>query len=161
MGVFLVFRCGDRLCALEREAVVEVAPLPELSAPPGMPATLEGFLNLGGEAVAVVDAAKLFGLGADADVDPIYRHILVMRDGSQLMGLLVDRVEDLRRFDDGSVRASGAGRSLNDCVRGEIDDGGPVIHVLASDRILMEAERVRLDDLRHLEQARLDALDAS
>jgi purine-binding chemotaxis protein CheW len=161
LEAFIVFRCGDRRCALERAAVAEIAPLPDLSTPPGMPGALEGFLNLGGEAVPVVDAARLFGVSPDDSVDPLYRHILVMHDGPALIGLLVDRVEDFKRFGPDAIRPGESGHSLNNCVTGEIDASGGVIHVLANDRILLAAEKARLAELGRLEQARLDALAVS
>lgn len=120
---------------------------------------LEGFLNLAGTAVPVVDAAKLFNL-RPSEMDPIYRHIVIVNDGESKLGLLVDRVEDVRRLDREAIRPSEAGQSLNDCVLGEIDASDVVIHVLAADRILLAAEKARLADLSRLEQQRLDGLAA-
>jgi purine-binding chemotaxis protein CheW len=162
VSVILIFRCGERRCALDRAAVSEVAPLPELSRPPGMPASLEGFLNLGGDVLGVVDAASLFGLAPDDSVDPIYRHLVVLagREDERFC-LLVDRVEDVRTADLSALQAAPAASTLNGCVAGQLEIDGAVVHVLAADRILLAAEAARMEALRAAEQARLDALGAA
>lgn len=160
MTAIVIFRCGETRCALDRAVVGEVTPVPELSRPPGMPASLEGFLNLGGEAIAVVAVATLFGLEPDPGIDPNYRHILVAGAGKDRLGLLVDRVQDVRTIDAGAARVAPQGGALNDCVAAELTIDDRNIHLLAIDRILLAAEKARLEDLRRAEQARLDALAA-
>lgn len=160
MATLVVFRCGERRCALGRAAVDEVTPLPELSHPPGTPGGIEGYLNLGGEAVVVVDAARLFGLESDAEVDPLYRHILILGEEGEHTGLLVDRVEDVKVVADDAVMPAAPEHSLNDCVTGQVDLGGSPVFLLAADRILLAAEKERLAGLKLAEQARLDALEA-
>jgi purine-binding chemotaxis protein CheW len=156
----VIFRFGGVRCALEREAVAEIAPIPELARPPGMPASVAGFFNWRGEAVAVVDAANLFCVTADSETDPLYRHIIVVEDGSDRIGLLVDRVEDVRQIDDGAM-VEPSGDTLNGCVIGKIAIADADVHVLAPGRILLVAEKARIADLRLAEQARLDAMAAS
>ena len=160
LTTILIFRCGERRCALHRAAVSEVAPLPELSRPPGTPASLEGFLNLGGEVLGVVDAAALFGVERDADVDPIYRHLVVLAEGEDPFCLLVDRVEDVRRVDLSVLMPVAADHSLNGCVAGQLEIDGAVVHLLDASRILLAAEAARMKALRAAEQARIDALAA-
>jgi purine-binding chemotaxis protein CheW len=159
--MILIFRCGERRCALDRAAVSEVAPLPELSRPPGMPASLEGFLNLGGEMLGVVDASSLFGVERDPDIDPVYRHLIVLAGGEEPFCLLVDRVEDIRRVDLSTLMPVASAHSLNDCMTGQMEIDGVVVHLLAADRILLAAEAARMKALRAAEQARLDALGAA
>lgn len=158
VDTIVIFRCGDLRCALDRAEVSEITPVADFTTPPSTPALFAGFLNLGGDAVGVVDAARLFGISPDADVDPLYRHVLILK-GARL-GLLVDRVEDVRPAHAEDVLASDPGDSLNGCVVGTIDtDAGPA-HLLAAERLLLGAERMRLQALRDAEQARLDAVDA-
>ena len=63
-GPLVVIAVGETACALTQEAVRALLPLPHLDRPPGLPAPLAGFLNLGGVAVPVVDLARLLGLPA-------------------------------------------------------------------------------------------------
>lgn len=158
MTVVVIFRCGDRRCALERASVGEVAPVPELTQPPGMSANIAGFFSLAGDALPVVDAAALFGVASDPNIDPIYRHILIVGSGDERLGLLVDRVEDVRRIDLSTMVATPDEYTLNDCVAGEVTINDAPVAILIPDRILLAAEKARLVNLRVAEQARLDAL---
>lgn len=157
---FVTIRCGERLCALDRAAVQEVTPLPELSRPPSLPASVEGVMNLAGEAVLVVDLVRLLDVAPDAGIDPIYRHVVVLHQEEGLAGLLVDRVEDVASVADDAIIATDAGATVNDCVVGQVELDGQTVHVLDAGRIFLAAERVRLADIQKSEQARLDALDA-
>lgn len=157
---FVTIRCGERLCALDRAAVQEVTPLPELSRPPSLPASVEGVMNLAGEAVLVVDLVRLLNLAPDANIDPIYRHVVVLHQDEGSAGLLVDRVEDVVSVANDAIIAADDSTTVNDCVVGQVELGGQTVHVLAADRIFLAAERVRIADIQASEQARLDALDA-
>lgn len=129
--------------------------LPALSTPPAMPPALKGFANIAGGAVPVIDTARLLGLGYDADIDPLYRHLLiVLADGAPL-GLLVDRVLDVRGADLNELSATKPDTILNDCVIGDLTIKEGVVHVLDAERVLLAHERDRVADLRAAEQQRL------
>lgn len=156
----VTIRCGERLCALDRIAVREVTPLPELSRPPSLPASVEGVMNLGGEAVLIVDLVRLLDIAPNADVDPIYRHVVVLRRDDGAAGLLVDRVEDVTSVADEAIMAADSDTTVNDCITGQVEIGGEVAHVLDAERIFLAAERARFADIQQNEQARLDALQS-
>ncbi|RYG34920.1 MAG: hypothetical protein EON93_07365, partial [Burkholderiales bacterium] len=156
----VTIRCGERLCALDRAAVREVTPLPDLSRPPSLPASVEGLMNLAGEAVLVVDLVRLLDISPNKEIDPIYRHVVVLQQQDGSTGLLVDRVEDVASVADDAIVAADRNTTINDCVVGQVDIGGETAHVLDAGRIFLSAERVRLADMQRSEQARLDALDA-
>lgn len=156
----IILRVGASLCALDQASVREITHVVELAVPPGLPATLEGVLNIAGEAVLVIDLAKLMGRTPSAEVDPLYRHLVLLARGDG-MALLVDRVEDVRALDGLTITPVSADASMNACIHGQIELDGAVIHLLAADRILLAVEQARLADLRVAEQARLDALEAT
>lgn len=156
----VTIRCGERLCALDRAAVREVAPLPELSRPPSLPASVEGVMNLGGEAVVIVDLVRLLDVAPNTDIDPIYRHVVILHQQDGSTGLLVDRVEDVVTVAGDAIIATGGNTTINDCAVGQVEIGNEIAHVLNASRIFLAAERVRLADIQQSEQARLDALDA-
>ena len=161
MKTILTIHCGERLCALERTAVREIAPLPQLSRPPSLPAAVEGLLNLGGEVVVVIDLARLLDVQPDSDVDPLYRHLVVLTDDDASIALLVDRVENVRQIDDSAVMPVDPQTSVNDCISGQIELDGETVSLLDADKLFLAAERARLTDIRRAEQARLDALGAA
>ncbi len=155
LATLVIFRCGDALCAFQREQVVRSLALPQLSTPPGMPPALKGFANIAGGAVPVIDTARLLDLEYDAGADPLYRHVLiVLADGAPL-GLLVDRVLDVQNADLDGLTPAKPGTALNECVLGDLNREGELIHILDAERVLLAHERARIADLRNAEQERI------
>lgn len=155
---YLIFALAGLRCALPREAVRELLPLPRLSRPPSMPATLAGFVNLGGEALPVLALRHLLGLTRTAPVEPLYRHIIVAEDtlpGTRV-GLLVDRVLDLRPVAAAQRQPVPPEDSLNGCVVAQLALPEGAVHVLDPARILMAQEQARLEELTRKAAARLD-----
>lgn len=158
LKTIVTIQCGQMVCALEHTAVREIAPVPHLSHPPGLPALVEGMINLGGQMLAVVDLARLLDTPPNPDVDPLYRHIIALEDGDVRFALLVDRVEDLLQVSDEAIAPVAPEASLNGCVLGEVTLGGSVIPLLHHRNLLLAAEKAALLDLQRAEQQRLDAL---
>lgn len=149
---FVIFRVGDVTCALARPRVTRIAAVAALARPPSAPPMLAGFVNLAGEPLPVVEAADLFQTAPARDVDPLYRHLLVV-DGT--LALAVDRVADVRPLEtDGAMQAD-EGATLNGCVTHMLGEGAGAISILGADRILLAVERARLDELAAIEKARL------
>lgn len=157
---YLLVAIAGTECALPREAVREILPLPRLWRPPGAPGALAGFLNLAGSAVPVVDLAVLFGLGQPATTDittnraALYRHLILLKSESP-QALLVDRVADVVRVEPDQVRTVADDATLNGCVAAEIRVAERLVHGLAIDRILLAEERDRLAAQTRDAQARL------
>ena len=160
---YLLLDVAGTTCALPREAVREILPLPHLHVPPASGGPLAGFLNLSGTPVPVLDLALLFGLREKAEPDTSepdpYRHLLLAADGT--LALLVDRVVDLIRVGADAVRPVEGARTLNGCVEAEIAFGDSLVHALAMPRILSTEERARLDALARRAAERIAALDAA
>lgn len=156
MTTLVILKCGEIRAALSQGEVRQILALPALSKPPTLPASFAGFANLAGQAVPVVELSLLFERFTDAQVDPLYRHVLIIGAGADRLGLLVDRVLDVRECDLTDMVKAGEGNTLNDCVEGDVFLDGEPIHLLSSDRILIAAERARITDLQRAEQARID-----
>lgn len=155
---YLLLDVAGTPCALPRDAVREVLPLPHLHAPPASGGPLAGFLNLGGAPVPVLDLAALLGLRAAASPDP-YRHLVLAADGR--LALIVDRVLDLVQAGTDAVRPVADALSLNGCVAAELALGDSLVHALAIERILTVEERDRLAALARRAAERLAALEAA
>ncbi|GEP00379.1 chemotaxis protein CheW [Methylobacterium haplocladii] len=155
---YLVLDVAGTPCALPREAVREILPLPHLHAPPAAAGPLAGFLNLGGVPLPVLDLARLLGLRDASDPDP-YRHVLLAADGS--LALLVDRVLDVIQAGADTVRPVAEGRTLNGCIEAEVALGDRLVHVLSMARLLTAEERERVAALGRRAAERLAAFDLS
>lgn len=149
----LVFRLGETRLSLPLESVVEVLPLPLLHQPPGLPCLLEGFLNLGGEAVPVVRLDRLFRL---AEMSPgLYTPLVLLRAPGHPVALLVDAVLGVGPADAGTATPLPEGTTLNECVTGYVVWKGETVPVLSPEHLLLTRERACVEQLRSLEAARL------
>ncbi|MCR0982999.1 chemotaxis protein CheW [Roseomonas populi] len=164
-GALVLFSVGGALCALPREAVRALLPLPRLDAPPGLPAPLAGFLNLGGAAVPVVALAALLGL-PPGEPHP-YRHLILLERGragaAGPVALLVDRAADVLPAGL-PLRPADEGTSLGDTVAGAVElpaeSGGGTAHLLAPERLLMAQEAAILEALARQAQERMARWEA-
>jgi purine-binding chemotaxis protein CheW len=153
-GPLVLFAMGGMPCALPREAVRALLPLPRLDSPPGLPRPLAGFLNLGGTAVPVVELALL--LGGEPGAPHPYRHLILLDQpvGSGKLALLVDRVADV--VPEGlPVRPVEAERSLGGVVTGEVEGPDGSLHLLDPARLLLAQESAILEELSGQAQRRL------
>ncbi|HEX4227293.1 MAG TPA: chemotaxis protein CheW [Bryobacteraceae bacterium] len=152
----VVFSLGEKLGALPLESVEKIAPMADLARPPGLPAPLEGILNLAGAAVPVVRLDRLLQL-------PERRlglySMLVLLKAERLedrVAMLVDRVVEILNIPSSAMLPVGTGDSFNACIEGTVTMGGQVVHVLSPRRILLEREHESLSAFRTIEQRRLD-----
>ena len=155
----LLFDVSGTRCAIRRDVVGELLPLPRLFRPPSLPRPVAGFFNLGGTAVPVVRLDVLFGLedtktSAEAE---LYRHLMLidrMKD-ARTIAFLVDRVVDLVVIDDRGLSPVREAATLNGCVEAEIEVVGQLVHLLSLDKILFAEEQQAIDALGRQAQDRL------
>jgi purine-binding chemotaxis protein CheW len=155
----IVFDVCGIACALRRNHVRELLPLPHLSRPPALPRPVAGFLNLGGTAVPVLRLDVLFGLEREADSreTELYRHLILLDDLSAAgpSALLVDRVLDVVDCHEAQLSPVRPENTLNGCVEAEIEHEGRSVHLLSLERILFAEEKQALAELSHQAQSRL------
>ncbi|MBI0535832.1 chemotaxis protein CheW [Roseomonas sp. KE2513] len=152
----VLFATGGAVCALPRECVRALLPLPRLDAPPGLPEPLAGFLNLGGTAVPVVELARLLDV-PQGQPHP-YRHLILLNEdagsGSDPLALLVDRVLDV--LPPGApLRPVVPESSLNGLIIGNLEVGDLTASLLDTDRLLLAEEAAVLGALTAQARARL------
>jgi purine-binding chemotaxis protein CheW len=151
---FIVFRLEDRLAAFPSEAVERITPVAELLLPPGLPAALEGVLNLAGLAVPVLRLEKLFRLRVPEI--GLYSMLIVLRlAGSDRLAVLVDRVTEILQVPENSPRPLDRDDFFNGCAEAMVSSGGDAIYVLSSSRIVLAKERDMLAEFRDMAQHRL------
>ena len=153
-GSLFVFYYGGKIFGLSFETVEEVLPMPLLSFAPGMPGVLAGFLNLGGEAIPVLNPKILFGLKAETPERDA--HLLVIA-GQRRSALRVDRAEGLLELSSPAVRADEK-ETFNGLVGWIAQSESGPLYVLRPGRLLLEEEARRLEEFRTIEQDRLAAV---
>lgn len=92
---FITFYLGDLLLGIDIHQVQEINRNIDLTPVPHAPKAVRGVINLRGEVVLVVDLREVLGL-APAALTRSNRNVIVKNGGEQI-GLLVDRVADVVR----------------------------------------------------------------
>lgn len=98
---WVVFNLGAQTYALDVSLVREIVRPPHMEPMPHAPPTLVGMANLRGIVVPVFDIARLLGWQPEAR-DGLARVIVIEHD-DDLLGLLVDAVQEILRFDGAKV----------------------------------------------------------
>lgn len=158
-GTCVVFRVSTLWCSLDRQFVRRILPLPTLDRPPGLPAAIEGTFDLAGTAVPVLRLDRLFGLPLSAA--HIYQHLILCRDESTPLCLLVDMVSHILPTPKTRIAALADGETLNGCVSGRFQHGQAIVHMLDGDRLLDQRERRMLADFQAARQRRYDSLETN
>jgi purine-binding chemotaxis protein CheW len=98
----LRFEIGDRPYVTEIDRIQEIvfyrAPIPV----PHAPTFLAGLMDLRGTALPLIDLRERLGVPVSERAGPT--HILVVRPVWRLLGVIVDRVNDVVEVDDGCVQ---------------------------------------------------------
>ena len=151
-GPYLTFRIGPSVFALPACEVAEILPLAELDRPAGSPAILAGFLNLGGAPLPVVELAAVLDVGAQADPQDVYRHILKLEAAD--LGLLVDRVLDMVAEAQDAAPAA-PDESVNGAVSARLTVAGELVSLLDAGALLLREEALRLEELAEAARGRI------
>jgi purine-binding chemotaxis protein CheW len=150
----LVFSLAGMACALPLSDVCEVVPMAQLSTPPGLPAILDGFLNLRGTLVPVVRLACLFDL--PLPVPTLDTPLLIVRGPESSLGLRVEAVREVLSVDATGMTQMAPGNVFNDCAIGQVGFAEMAIHLLSTERLLLEKERKIVARWQAELQSRLD-----
>ncbi|MDZ4781612.1 MAG: chemotaxis protein CheW [Planctomycetia bacterium] len=92
---FITFYLGDLLLGIDIHQVQEINRNVDMTPVPHAPQAVRGVINLRGEVVLVVDLREVLGLPKSA-LTRSNRNVIVKNGGEQI-GLLVDRVADVVR----------------------------------------------------------------
>src|SRR5713226_3579615 len=148
-----MFHLAGQLAAIPLENVDRIAPMAQLARPPGLPAPLEGILNLAGTAVPVLRLDRLLALPEQPP--GLYSMLIVLKGVSNgRIAILVDRVSEILPLP-GSAFLPVANHSFNACAEAAVTVRGEIVHVLSPASILLEQEREALSEYQAIAQRRL------
>ncbi len=88
----IVFRVGDITIGLPITEVREIFKSPIITPVHTAYSYVNGVINLRGSIVTIIDLGKRMGLPIDSEVTAV--HIVLVEFGEELIGLLVDGIED-------------------------------------------------------------------
>jgi purine-binding chemotaxis protein CheW len=99
------FRIGNETFGVRIGSVREIVRVPEITAVPSAPETVEGVINLRGKIIPVMDLRKRFG---QSDIQPDKKNrILVVELDKKLVGLIVNAASEVLRIAPSEIEAPG------------------------------------------------------
>jgi purine-binding chemotaxis protein CheW len=101
----LAFRAGGMAFAIAIDAVQEIIRVPELRNSVMLGKLCKGWFDLRGTVVGAVDLGALLQCAPSPDAREEDRRVMIVRAGGDLLGLLVDAVDDIRPYFDADVLA--------------------------------------------------------
>lgn len=151
----LTFKLQDRSFGVPIEPVREIIGLGEVTAVPMMPDFLHGVINLRGNVVPVLDLARRLGLARAVLSE---RSCVLMvecpsDDGTHLLGLLVDSVDEVLEFDSDELAAPpGFGTRVAPAfIAGLLQASGSALALLALERVLsLDELEQQIDEHAHV-----------
>jgi purine-binding chemotaxis protein CheW len=150
----LVFEVSDRLLALPLDAIERITPMAALASPPGLPSTLEGVLDLGGEAMPVLRLDRLLTLPRQRL--GIYSVLAIVKGMARgRIALLVDRVSGTLSIPEDQLLPLEGRGSLNGCAQATVLIQGSTAHLLSLSQVLLAQEKDALEEFQALAQSRL------
>ncbi len=99
------FRIGNETFGVRIGSVREIVRVPEITAVPSAPETVEGVINLRGKIIPVMDLRKRFG---QSDIQPNKKNrILVVELENKLVGLIVNAASEVLKIAPSEIEAPG------------------------------------------------------
>ncbi|MBU0673391.1 MAG: chemotaxis protein CheW [Proteobacteria bacterium] len=89
---FITFYLQEMLCGIELSQVESIHKLGEITQPYQAADYVMGLINLRGRIVTVLDLHRKLGFAISASTQE--SHVIIVRDGEEIIGLLVDRIGD-------------------------------------------------------------------
>ena len=99
------FRIGNETFGVRIGSVREIVRVPEITAVPSAPETVEGVINLRGKIIPVMDLRKRFG---QSEIQPDKKNrILVVELDGKLVGLIVNAASEVLKIAPSDIEAPG------------------------------------------------------
>ena len=148
----LAVRVGREIHAIPIDAVEEVLPSLPIEPVAQTPAGVLGVVYVRGHLIPVLDAAEQLALKRDSETDD--PHIVCLREGSKLVGVLVDEALDLMDLDEEGQQLSSAELgSDHGAVESLYEHQGEVIRLLNTERLIAPGRAVPLENARAVTNA--------
>ena len=93
----VTFYVGNRLLGIHTEKIKEIIKIGVITDVPHAPGHIIGILNLRGRIVTVIDLGTRLSLGSSQRGEE--GRIIILDDGGESVGLMVDRIADVIRID--------------------------------------------------------------
>ena len=106
MGRYLIFQVGEELYCLSLLEVMEIIRYTDICPLHEDAKFIKGVINLRGSIIPIMDMRIKFGLEEYVNHERNVIIIVQIKEGNKLIGLTVDRVFDVAKFNDSDVKQS-------------------------------------------------------
>lgn len=155
----LAFTVAGIRLGLEAAHVVEVLPSLRLVTPPEMPPLLRGFITVTGRLIPVIRLEKiLHGPQYENQGMGLEDRLVVARLGRLEVAWVAGADMEPLSFRTRDCVALPPDHVLNNCASHIVPGGAEPVVVLATEKLLLEEERLRLDQLRQMAADRISLL---
>ena len=140
------FRIGNETFGGRIASVREIVRVPEITAVPSAPETVEGVINLRGKIIPVMDLRKRFG---HVDLQPNKKNrILVVELDNKLVGLIVNAASEVLKIPPSDIEPPGTvfAEGESSYVTGVAKLKGRLIILLDVDKLLHQQDVKRLEE---------------
>ncbi|MGB8472622.1 MAG: chemotaxis protein CheW [Candidatus Acidiferrum sp.] len=140
------FRIGNETYGVLIGAVREIVRVPEITAVPSAPDTVEGVINLRGKIIPVMDLRKRFG---HTEIKPDKKNrILVVELEKKMLGLIVNSASEVLKIPPSEIEAPGSvfADGESGYVTGVGKLNGRLIILLDISKLLHRPELKRLEE---------------
>jgi len=144
------FRIGNETFGVRIASVREIVRVPEITAVPSAPDTVEGVINLRGKIIPVMDLRKRFG---HVDIQPDKKNrILVVELQNKLVGLIVNAASEVLKIPPSEIEAPGSvfAEGESSYVSGVGKLKGRLIILLDVSKLLHQQEVKKLEEAADL-----------
>jgi purine-binding chemotaxis protein CheW len=140
------FRIGNETFGVRIASVREIVRVPEITAVPSAPETVEGVINLRGKIIPVMDLRKRFGHVASAPDKK--NRILVVELDNKLVGLIVNAASEVLKIPPSEIEPPGSvfAEGESSYVTGVGKLKGRLIILLDVSKLLHQQEFKRLEE---------------
>jgi len=140
------FRIGSETYGVRIGSVREIVRVPEITAVPSAPDTVEGVINLRGKIIPVMDLRKRFG---QSEIKPDKKNrILVVELENKMLGLIVNSASEVLKIPPSEIEAPGSvfADGESGYVTGVGKLSGRLIILLDISKLLHRPELKRLEE---------------
>jgi purine-binding chemotaxis protein CheW len=140
------FRIGNETFGVRIASVREIVRVPEITAVPSAPETVEGVINLRGKIIPVMDLRKRFG---HVDIQPNKKNrILVVELDNKLVGLIVNAASEVLKIPPSDIEPPGTvfAEGESSYVTGVAKLKGRLIILLDVDKLLHQQDVKRVEE---------------
>jgi purine-binding chemotaxis protein CheW len=144
------FRIGNETFGVRIGSVREIVRVPEITAVPSAPDTVEGVINLRGQIIPVMDLRKRFG---HVDIQPEKKNrILEVELENKLVGLIVNAASEVLKIPPSEIEPPGSvfAEGESSYVTGVGKLKGRLIILLDVSKLLQQQEVKRLEEAADL-----------